>query len=56
MDINSLLAREQRALLLARFASCGRHQDLHLADAAMSADRLRASTYPHRAVAFETAA
>ena len=49
MDINDLLAREQKSLLQALFGAGG-GRAAHLVTANGYADRLRASTYPHRHV------
>lgn len=53
IDINSLLAKEQVSLLLARFAPGADARKRHLATAADQARSLRLTTYPHRRLAFD---
>ena len=48
MDINSLLAKEQISLLLARFEGVPVNRDEHLAAAAAHGNGLRATSFPHR--------
>ncbi|GAO40977.1 hypothetical protein SCH01S_53_00490 [Sphingomonas changbaiensis NBRC 104936] len=53
LDINSLLASEQRSLLRARFSRATGARDREVAIAAGLAKSLRLTTYPHKSLSFE---